>query len=273
MLDTNQHYVYLYRNKSGKPLYVGYGARAVRSAAHLTEHAHNQQLTLALAAGSYTLEIAGPFGDEQRARAVETALISSYRLEQTLCNVNKGHDAWRFRSLGVPNAFVRRVDKSPLTRDEWGRLAQRAGGLVIVNINDCDLGDGRPGDLLANVPTDSVLAQRIDRYWQLRGHALRQWVDQPENSPGLLIGVSGRGALRMVIASLRINRRGWGAAVAAAKPPGLLIVPHDAALGMLDCYQLRGRRIDPAGLQFGRLRHELFIVMNGAGQIVKGGKK
>jgi len=128
MIDTNQHYVYLYRNKSGKPLYVGYGARAVHSAAHLTGHAHNKRLTQALAGGKYLLEISSPFADEQRARAVETALISAYRHEPTLCNINKGHDAWRFRSLGVPDEFVRRVDTAPLGRGDLERLAQRARG-------------------------------------------------------------------------------------------------------------------------------------------------
>ncbi|MGK5060327.1 hypothetical protein ACQ4WY_25675 [Janthinobacterium sp. LB2P49] len=275
MDNTNQHYVYFYRTKAGKPLYIGYGLRAVRSAAHLTDRAHNKKLTDALLDGNYTLEIAGPFGDEQRARAVETALISAYQLESTLCNINKGHDAWRFRSLGVPNAFVHRVDSLPLNREEWVKLAKRAGGIVVVNINDCDLEDGRAGDLLANIRSDIEIANRVDRYWQLKGFAIREWVKAPTFSPGLLVGVSGRGALRMVIASIRIDRSGWGDAVAEARRHGLLRIPHDAEnLGELDYLKLRGRRIDPAaGQRFGRLRHELFIILDKNGEVILGGKK
>ena len=260
---------------SGKPLYVGYGASAVRSAAHLGNQAHNQELTAALKKGNYTLEIAGPFGDAPRAKAVETALISAFRFEPTLCNSNKGHNSWRFRSLGVPNEFVRRVDKAALDHEAWRTLVQRAGGIIVVNINDCDLGGGRRGDLLANVPSNAQLRQRIERFWQLRGHAERTWVTAPQQSPGLLLAVSGRGAMRMVIASVRIDRRGWGAAVDGAQPGGLLCIPLQAKPDdALDAYQLRGRRVGlDSDLRFGRLIHELFIVLDEAGQIVKGGRK
>jgi len=275
MNEDSRHYVYVYRNKYGKPLYVGYGASVVRSAAHVGKRAHNAALTAALGTGGYTLEVAGPFGNEQRAKAVETALISAFRLEPTLCNDNKGHESWRFRSLGVPNDFVRRVDQPTLERATWRELAKRAGGLIVVYINDRDLGDGRRGDLLANLPPNAKLVQRVDRYWQLRSYAADTWVAKPRRSPGLLVGVSGSGAMRMVIASMRIDRRGWQAAVAAALPQGLLAVPLLAkANDALDAYQLRGRRVGlGAGLRFGALRHQSFILMDPAGRTVKGGRK
>jgi hypothetical protein len=40
--------------------------------------------------------------------------------------------------------------------------------------------------------------------------------------------VSGVGALRMVIASIRIDRNGWGDAINTAAPRGLLRITHDA---------------------------------------------
>jgi hypothetical protein len=273
--EDSRHYAYVYRSNSGKPLYVGYGASAVRSAAHLGNQAHNQELTAALKNGNYTLDIAGPFGDEQRAKAVETALISVFRLEPTLCNANKGHTSWRFRSLGVPNEFARRVDKAALDREASRTLAKRAGGIIVVNINYCDLGDGRRGDLLANVSSNAQLRQRIDRFWQRRGHAERPWVPDPQRSPGLPLAVSGRGSMRMVIASVRIDRRGCGIAVDGAQPGGLLCIPSQAEPDdALDAYQVRGRRISlDSDLRFGRLIHELFIVLDEASQIVKGGRK
>jgi predicted GIY-YIG superfamily endonuclease len=274
--DPNQHYVYLYRTKAGKPLYVGYGASVVRSAAHLSKQAHNEKLSAALRQHpDHTLEIGGPFGDEHSARSVETALISAYRHESTLCNVNKGHHTWRFRPLGVPNEFVQRVDQPALAGDDLCTMARRARGLIIVNIHDRDLGDGRAGDLLADIPDDAQIAERMDRWWQLRGHAIRTWRDTSADSPGLLVGVSGRGSLRMVIASIEIDRRGWREAIDAGERGGLLRIPHDAAnLRRLDRYQIRGRRIDvAAGIDFGRFRHETFIVLDATGATIKGGRK
>ena len=274
--DPNRHYVYLFRTKAGKPLYVGYGASVVRSASHLSKHAHNDKLSAALLRHpDHTLEIAGPFGDEHSARSVETALISAYRDEPTLCNVNKGHHMCRFRPLGVPNEFVQRVDQPALAAADLSELARRARGLIIVGINDRDLGDGRPGDLLADISGDAKIAERVDRWWQLRGHAIRTWRDTPADSPGLLVGVSGRGALRMVIASIAIDRKGWLAAIEASQRGGLLRIPHDAAnLRGLDRYRIRGRRIEvDAGVDFGRFRQETFILMDATGSIVKGGRR
>jgi len=57
--------------------------------------------------------------------------------------------------------------------------------------------------------------------------------------PGLLVAVSGRGAMRMVIASLRINPNGWGNSVVGVQSPGLICILHNAnALRNLDYYQL-----------------------------------
>lgn len=271
-----KHYVYLYRTKTGKPLYVGYGASVKRSSAHLGKRAHNKQLSQALRQHpNYTLEISGPFGDEHSARAVETALISAYKSEVTLCNVNKGHHAWRFRRLGVPDKLAQRLDKPALNASALKSLAQRAGGLILVSINDRDLGDGRPGDLLANLPSDALIAERVDRYWQLLGYASRTWRDTPANSPGLLVGVSGSGGARMVVASIQIDRWGWAKSINASGKGGLLCIPHDNnKLGGLDRYQIRGRRIDVgAGVEFGRFRHETFIVLDDTGKVVKGGRK
>lgn len=113
-------------------------------------------------------------------------MILAFRNEATLCNANKGHDTWRFRPLGVPNEFVGRIDQPALEHIDWQRLATRANGIILMCINDRDLGDGRRGDLLANMPSDAQLATRVDRFWQLRAHAARTWARRPQHSPRLL---------------------------------------------------------------------------------------
>lgn len=274
--EPHQHYVYLYRTKAGKPLYVGYGASVMRPAAHHGKHAHNDDLSEALNQHpGYTLEISGPFGDRQRALAVETALISAFRQEPTLCNVHNGHVDWRFRPMGVPNRFNQRVDQPPLDGADLKGLAVRAGGIILVKIGEQDLGDGRASGLLSRAPSDDQIAARVDRWWQLKGHAASEWRDAPGISPSLLIGVGGRASLQMVIASIRIDRHGWADAIASADANGLVRVPHDENnLGALDRYKVRGRRIDPeAGLKFGQFRQQSFIVYDNAGVVIKGGRR
>jgi hypothetical protein len=145
----------------------------------------------------------------------------------------------------------------------------------MVNINDLDLGDGREGDLLVDVPDDDKIAQRVDRWWRLYGHASREWSGQPKKSPGLLLGIAGRGGQRMILASIRIDRAGWAKAISEPLKGGLICIPHDEQnLEGLDYRRLRGRRIDLGGdLRFGRFNHEVFIVLDNTGTVVKGGRK
>lgn len=65
MNEDSRHCVCVHRTNTGMRRYVGYGASVPRFAAHAGKHAHNAALTAALAKGNYTLEVAGPLGNEQ----------------------------------------------------------------------------------------------------------------------------------------------------------------------------------------------------------------
>src|SRR5262249_55449248 len=107
----HSHFVYLYRDKDGSPLYVGYGESPKPAISHINR-THNVQLEKRLARGGYTLEIAGPFESAEMALAVETALISALR---TTCNIARGQNRWRFRPLGVPLSLAERPQEEELT--------------------------------------------------------------------------------------------------------------------------------------------------------------
>ena len=271
--EEHEHYVYLYRNKQGNPIYVGYGRYASRSSAHLGCHAHNAELTKRLDRG-YTLEIAGPFGNKKTAMAVETSLISALSPSGMLANINCGHRGWRFRAMGMPPKFINRIDEKMLGLEELHNLCAKTNGILFVIINDKQLADGRDGNVLANTPSDTKIAERMDRWWQLYGFAKRNWVPHPEKSPGLLVALGGTGDFRLVVGSLAIDQTGWKGAVEGRERGGLLTVPHFKKLEQLDAQRLRGRMLDPSTkLRFGALRHQSFILLNAHGQWVAGGNK
>ena len=74
--EANKHFVYIYRNRRGNPLYVGKGCSARETADHVGTQAHNEELRQALAdEQDYTVEIAGPFGNKELSELIEAALI------------------------------------------------------------------------------------------------------------------------------------------------------------------------------------------------------
>jgi hypothetical protein len=74
--DPEGYFVYVYRDRSGNPVYFGQGLRAQRPADHLV-NSHNRAFGTWLAEelGQYRVEIIGPLGSKVMADAIETALI------------------------------------------------------------------------------------------------------------------------------------------------------------------------------------------------------
>jgi hypothetical protein len=104
-----EHFVYLYRDRHGNPIYVGRGKDTTRSTVHRGKSGHNEELTRKLASEKqHTLTIAGPFGSLEAANMVETALISlldqtpSIKRKGCLFNKHPGTSDYRFRKLAVP---------------------------------------------------------------------------------------------------------------------------------------------------------------------------
>lgn len=230
------HFVYMYRHKNGIPFYVGYGMDPKRAASH-AEGSHNKALEMLLKNDKYLLEIAGPFGDEATGRAVETALISSYRL--TLVNIHRGELRHRFRPYGVPYKFADRLSEPSL---DIKAIKKKSGGPVLaVYVNSKDFTDGRKGFDPSAPPTDDQIVARMEGKWRLTA-SIKRWKVDPTLMPKLLIGFSGGQTRRFVIGAVPIqplpaeewkwtkNRR---------------VVPIERSTAKtLDAFSLRGRLAD-----------------------------
>jgi hypothetical protein len=254
------HFVYLYRDKDGSPLYVGYGESPKRAISHINS-THSVQLEKKLVRGGYSLEIAGPFESPEVALAVETALISAMR---TTCNIAGGQNRWRFRPLGVPLSRAERPQDEELTFATLKKDASKANlfPILFVRINEEYFdSDGRFGYDPSKPPRDKDILARIDRWWQL-ARRLDDWITNPTSSPGLLVGIYGPPGAQIVIGSVFIARESWSTAETCE---GLIHVPTRGPAD-LDALELRGRRISrEVGLRFGPFRQQVFILLKADG--------
>jgi hypothetical protein len=230
---------------------------------------HNPRLVDFVLEQKFTVEVAGPFESRSNGLLVETALISALKPD---FNVVQGQARFRFRPLGVPINFARRLSMPALQRNEFLSLQGDAPMPVLfVTVGDRDFGDGRAGYNLAMPPTDDQILERVREWWQL-SRLVPDWVDNFENSPGLLIGINGRPGAQIVIASLRINRKAWGDAKRCPENKSKIRVPT-LQTPMLDAFNLRGRRVDRnAGLAFEGIPAGFFIVLRRSGRL-SGGRR
>jgi hypothetical protein len=203
------------------------------------------------------LQIAGPYGSETAACAVETALISALHPD---LNKNSGPSHWRFRHIGVPEGYARRwTDRELLRWDFIALQGSRATPVLFVTISDKRFPDGRIGYSMAAPPTDPQIRERVEKWWQLSKQRVEKWAASPEDSPGLLLGIHGRPGEQFVIASILIDQRKW--ASVRRSDEGLVQIPL-LDPSSLDAYNLRGRRIArSAGLQFGNRRQQFYKVL------------
>jgi len=262
-----EHFVYLYRDKDGRPIYVGYGKDPSRAIFHVSG-SHNKRLNAYLEAGEYDLSIAGPFGSEEIGRTVETVLISTLQPE---CNIDPGPSIRRFRPIGVPGTFVHRPGLSPLTRGDLIRVTEEMGyaAILFVYLNDQEFGDGRLGYDIANPPPDNVVYDRMKAWWHV-GRYVPAWIADPSTGPGLLIAVTGLYKHRLIAASVEIDRSGWTSAPCNEYMTSQFSVPTLLTSG-LDACKLRGRRIAvEAELKFNSIGPEMFLLLNRDGSVIGG---
>lgn len=114
-----EQFVYIYRDLKGNPVYVGRGkdtGRPLHFAANDTD----------------TLTLAGPFGSEDAAIMVETAVMSAFFQTPKVCgsltNINRGHEAFRFRSMAIPLNLVDRISLPLLGAADFKSLKSKSGG-------------------------------------------------------------------------------------------------------------------------------------------------
>lgn len=266
LIEEGHHYVYLYRDLKKKPRYVGYGKTTGRAVKHLSL-SHNDNLNAFLQSQDFTLEIAGPFNDEQMARGVETALISALQPD---CNIDPGQALWRFRPLGVPEIFAERLSLPALRKADFSKLQRKEKAaflFVKISEKDFDEEDGtRFGYNPAYPPSDNQILERMDKWWQLGKH-IAQWSSDPKKSPLVLIGINGRPGGQVIIGSAFVDRDSWHE---TKSENGFYVIPTLKTSG-LDALSLRGRRISKeANIKFGAFFSQIFLILNPDGTTIGG---
>jgi len=245
------HFVYLYRDQSGKARYVGYGESSQRALSHMAR-SHNFALESLLRNEKLKLEIAGPFESRESAMAVETALISALQPD---ANIARGEELHRFRPIGVPMQFAQRFNLPPLTRNDLLKCLKKhqSPSFLCVLIKNVDFegkdGTVRRGYEPANPPSDPEIMERAVRWWRLRWK-LEDWNQNPKQSPAILLAVHGKPGAQFVIASVMTDRENWHVPLATKETESYFEVPT-LPTPNLDAGALRGRRINrEAGLKF-----------------------
>lgn len=265
----DQHFVYLYRDASGKPVYVGYGAASARASSHPAQTHNSEFETYLNGNDKYTVEISGPYDSEATALALETALISALSPQYNLFNKSHGSEKHRFRPLGVPEDFANRLALPPARVDdlmypEPGQ--ENIGPLLCVKLSNKNFLDGRQPYEPAAPPSDPGILERMEKWWYF-GDRAESWKAAPESSPQFLLAIVGSPGSQIIVAAVTIDRTGWATAKrnGAAWQVPLLSTPG------LNAHGLRGRRISrDAGLVFGRLFTEMFLRIECDGSILDG---
>ncbi len=245
------HFVYIYRDASGKTCYVGYGQSNAQAFENMAQ-TYNKRLRELVNSKSLTLEIAGPFDSQATALAVESALLSALL---PAVESARGQTIHRFRPLGVPPQYAERVAMAPLTSDDLIEIldAQNSPSFLCVHLANIDFvgadGIARRGYDPANPPSDEEIANRVKGWWRLETK-LAEWQRHPMQSPAILLAIHGDIDNQFVFASLATDRDSWDKAARDAADETLYEVPVKENLG-LDVAGVRGRRIArKVGLKF-----------------------
>jgi hypothetical protein len=259
--SLDAHYVYLYRAVGSRRIrYVGYGETPSRALGH-SGGSHNPGLYKWLQEGEYTLEIAGPYGNELEGKNVESALISASAPD---FNQNYGTGK-RFLPMGVPPELAERVQHRPLTESE---IATRAGGAIFVYLSAGQaMADGR---MKANPaqPEVDVIATDAEAWWQIDRH-MNTWANNAAQRPKTLIAVFGPNpSSRFIIGSFQIDTERLGA-VATDRDGSYWRVPLIDRLDA-DAAGLRGLRIVSA--KFGRGGHLFYHWLDAGGELMWDGR-
>lgn len=256
-MTHDQHYVYLYRSRTGAPKYVGYGREGERPLEH-PGASHNDRLRDFLAGSDYSIEIAGPFRDREEGLNIESTLISALRPE---FNIAPGNSK-RFRPLGVPDAYAERPSMPPVSLSDIGRAT---GGALIVYLAAGDfLSDGRRKFSMAN-PYDEDVLSNIRGRWDIERHR-DEWLHDPESSPKVLIGVHGpKVEHRFVVGATPIDTSRWfEEELRAPDMRRRWFIPLSDPQELDSCH-LRGRRV--AGASFGQFSWMLHKWIDGTGVV------
>ena len=250
-------FVYIYKDKNDNIQYVGYGKNSERAVSHQTK-THNKPLEELIMGGEYTVHIAGPFDSEITARSVEAALISAL---DPFCNQKQEKKEWRFRPVGVKPELSFRLSEIPLQTED---LLKHNKQVLFVRISNIDFAN-RVGYDISSPPKDEDIVARVSKFWQLKKF-IPKWIENPIESPSLLIGVVGSPGSQVIISSMEIDTNSWGDV--EIHEGGRIEIPLKNPQ-QLDMHNLRGRKIDKSvGLKFGAIRPQFFKILKDDEELV-----
>ena len=120
--------------------------------------------------------------------------------------------------------------------------------------------ENRVGYDQVSPPEDEAVVDRVQKYWQLGGEKfLENWIADKDESPTLLLGISGPPGSQIIIASLEIDTKQWSNVTVLKN--NLISVPLVSST-RLDKYGLRGYRLDKiADISFGRFKSKQFKII------------
>lgn len=258
-------YVYLYRDDKRRPIYVGRGERITRAESHL-DGTHNAGLASLIASGKFSVEAAGPYGDERIAKAVEAALISALDGSPAFAN-NAPGDGPRFAPLGVPAHLAARLNEPRLSLEQLGRLAGEhlGGGMLLVRLSSggAFTSDAARAKYDPAAPDDAVVFENTIHWWWLRDLVVH-WRANPCDTPAVVAGLAGPTSRRYIAGAVRIDRE-------ATWDPGNdpdYEVPTAAGSDSVidvDTCQLRGRLVD--GALFSNVKQGHFLWVDASGVV------
>ena len=255
-VTDEKYFAYIYRDpKTLKVRYAGYGTAPGRA----YSVSHNDKIADEVENGEgFEILIAGPYRDEEEARNVESALVSAYSPEFNQMQ-QPGN---RFRHLGVPNELGVRRTLPRLNVHDVGRIT---GGALIVLCNlTTQLMSGAAKVGPTNF-TDDVVFSNIQDHWMVKKF-MPDWIENPHNSPKVLVAVQGPVKDRMIIGASAIAINGWSTTPTAPWDKHLHTIPLMKESG-LDVNELRGRQID---VKFGSGPPNYIMWIDGSGLVRHG---
>lgn len=116
--------------------------------------------------------------------------------------------------------------------------------------------------------SDAIIRDNTVRSWAI-GPLTEYWRGNPDEIPDRLIGVTGPVENRIIISSLKIDRRAMGAA-SAAEPGVVNVDESDKETQALNYMNLRNRQV--TGVRFGNISPAFFIWVDDQGRVRAGGR-
>lgn len=258
---NDRQYVYVYRDSAQRAVYVGCGERLARAEAHI-QGSHNPGLSALIASGRFSVEAAGPYGDEAVAKAVEAALISVLEVRATprLCNQAPGEGP-RFAPLGLPVEFADRLTLPSMSVEDLGELVGNmlGGGVLLVRLAS---GGSFKNDEMRQKfdpahPDDATIFENTIRWWWL-DPLVAHWEATPDEVPAVVAGLAGPPNRRYIAGAVEIDRTGkWD----HATYPDYQV---PAKSQDVDACQLRGRLLTGARFNLVKPGHFLWVDRTGA---------